>query len=166
MFCGKCGSTIPDGDTFCSVCGAPISVSPDMTSSYPNAQPIQTAPVIMSSQPMPAKRTNGVAIAGFVLGIFAFLFCLVPVVGMVLGIVGLILSIIGISKKKTCSSGGGLAITGLILSIFGVMGLIMMLGINAYSNKAQAATSQSVYESTVDPQVDAVNQEIDKILYG
>ncbi len=163
MFCGKCGSAIPDGNTFCSQCGTPIPNSSDQPLVQSAAQPVQPVPVVMMTQAAPIKRTNGVAIAGFVLGIFATLFCIVPGLGMILGIVGLILSIIGITKKKSCGSGGGLAITGLILSIIGVMGLVMVLGINSYTRKAQAY-SQSAYETTVDPKVDEVNKAIDSVL--
>lgn len=163
MFCGKCGSPIPDGNSFCAQCGTPIPDSSDQPLVKSATQPVQPVPVVMMTQAAPIKRTNGVAIAGFVLGIFATVFCIVPGLGMILGIVGLILSIIGITKKKSCGSGGGLAITGLILSVIGIMGLILALGINSYTRKAQAY-SQSAYETTVDPKVDEVNKAIDSLL--
>lgn len=71
-------------------------------------------------------RKNGVAIAGFVVGlvsIFWNFYC-------VTGIVGLILSIIGMKKSKEIGSGKGLAIAGIICSIVGlVMGVIAIITI-------------------------------------
>ena len=163
MFCGKCGSPIPDGNSFCGKCGAPIADSSDQSVPLQQEQPVQAIPVIMSSQP--AKRTNGAAIAGFILGIISALLCLVPVVGMVLGIVGFVLSIVGISKKGEYS-GGGLAIAGLLLSLVGVMGLIMTLGVNAYIKKSQTAASQSAYKAPVSTSATTmdINKEIDMVL--
>ena len=51
------------------------------------------------------ERTNGFAIAGFVL---SFFFC----------VLGIIFSAIGLSKSKTLNNGKGLAIAGLVISIF------------------------------------------------
>lgn len=46
MYCGKCGSTIPDGNYFCSNCGAPI------------AQNVTQAILITNSQPASATEQN------------------------------------------------------------------------------------------------------------
>ena len=163
MFCGKCGSAIPDGDSFCKKCGAPISDSSELSSFQTVGQPVQPTPVVIMTQPTQNKRANGAAIAGFVLGLLS---CIIPYVGVVLGIIGLILSIVGLVKKNSCHSGGGFAIAGLILSILSFfMASILALGMQAYLKKAQAAASQSSYESsTIDPFVDQVNKEIDEVL--
>lgn len=153
MFCGKCGSPIKDGNSFCSNCGAPISDSLDLSSTQPDAKPTQTVPVVMMTQPVPAKSANGVAIAGFILGLISFILCWVPGLGMILGIVGLVLSIVGSKRKNVCGSGGVLAGLGIVFSIIGTFGLILTLGINTYTRKAQlaesrAAASQASMEST------------------
>lgn len=40
MYCGKCGSPIPNGDSFCSKCGAPISQSGTQTTVNISPQPV------------------------------------------------------------------------------------------------------------------------------
>ena len=153
MFCGKCGSPIKDGNSFCSICGAPIDspVAPTndsapQYSSQPIDHPAQTVPVYMMTQSAPPTKSNGFAIVGLVLGIFAICLCWIPYVGLVLGFAGLVFSIIGISKVSSCRSGRGQAITGLILSIFGLFfGAVLTLGISTYLNKAR----QEAYESSV-----------------
>lgn len=167
MFCGKCGANIPDENTFCSQCGSPIPNVSDLSSVQPDTQTFQPVPVIMMAQPGPVKRTNGAAIAGFVLGIVSVCLCWVPYVGLLLGIVGLIFSIVGISKKNACGSGGGFAITGLILSIIAglFMGSVMTLGMNTYLNKLEAAASQSAYESSVkEAEISRVNSDINSFM--
>ena len=168
MYCNKCGSAIPEDSSFCANCGAPISVSPDLSSAQPNAQPVQTIPIIVSPQSAPVKRTNGVAIAGFVLGIVSVVFCMVPGLGMILGLVGFILSLVGIKNKNGGKKVNGFAIAGTILSFIGMMALILSLGINAYVKKQAAypstQTTRSTTESTIDPSVQAVNSYIDEVL--
>ena len=100
MFCGKCGSSIPDGNSFCGKCGAPISNPSIQTSTQPITQPVQVVPITIEPQSMPVKKTNSAAITGFVFGIVGICLCLVPYVGFVCGLIGLVLSIVGITKKK------------------------------------------------------------------
>ncbi len=141
MFCGKCGSSIPDGNSFCGKCGAPISNPSIQTSTQPITQPVQVVPITIEPQSMPVKKTNSAAITGFVFGIVGICLCLVPYVGFVCGLIGLVLSIVGITKKKECGKGGGLAVTGLLLSIIGAfIGLCMIVGTMAMSkNNAQSS---------------------------
>lgn len=162
MFCGKCGSIIPDGDVFCSICGAPISDAPEQSS----AQPVQPIPVVVVAKPAPAKRANSAAITGFIFGITSFCLCLIPYVGFGLAIVGLALSIVGINKKKDYGRGGGLAITGLLLSIIALfMGICLILGMSSYLQRArEASASQSAYESSVSASISKIAEEIDRAL--
>lgn len=46
MFCESCGSLIPDGHSFCSNCGTPVS--------RPQAQPAQAAPAPVAAAPVAA----------------------------------------------------------------------------------------------------------------
>lgn len=64
------------------------------------------------------NKTNGMAVAGLVLGIVSIVFCWVPFLGVILGVVGLILSVMG---RKQCLPGQtGMATAGLVLAIIGL----------------------------------------------
>ena len=140
MYCGKCGSIIPNGNTFCSKCGSPINDPSAQPLVQPYAQPVQTIPVIMVNQPEPVKKSNSAAVSGLAFGIVALALCWIPYVGVVFSIVGFILSIVGITKIRDCNSGNGSAITGLVLSIIGaILGLFMTLSFGAYINRAKAS---------------------------
>ena len=65
------------------------------------------------------NKTNGMAIAGLVLGIVSLAFCWIAFVGLTAGIVGLILSVMG---RKHCAPGQtGMVTAGLVLSIIGIV---------------------------------------------
>ena len=70
---------------------------------------------------VPAKKTNGLAIAGFVVSLVSLLCC-----GYI-SIVGLILSIVGLNKSKETNSGKGLAIAGIIISAIALVFVIISL---------------------------------------
>ena len=76
-----------------------------------------------------SSRTNGLAIAGFVLSLFSVICC--PV-GPVFGILGLIFCIIALVQinHQPFDGGKGLAIAGIILSVLGflVWGFLMFMG--------------------------------------
>lgn len=157
MFCESCGASIPDGQAFCSNCGAaapaqaapaqaaPVQATPvqpaPAPAPQPMAQPVQ--PVQQYAQPVqqakpvyvqpvvavPAqpRKSSGMAIAGLIMGIFTLIFCWVPVVSWILGLLGLIFSIIGIAKKNGGAKGA--AITGLVLTILGAILGIALYGL-------------------------------------
>lgn len=154
MFCESCGALIPDGQSFCSNCGAaapvqaqaPVTAAPAAAPApapapQPAAQPVQ--PVQQYAQPVqqvqpvyvqpvvavPAqpRKSSGMAIAGLIMGIFTLIFCWVPVVSWILGLLGLIFSIIGIAKKNGGAKGA--AITGLVLTILGAILGIALYGL-------------------------------------
>jgi len=62
------------------------------------------------------------SIAGFVLALISFIFCWVPIAGIVLGIMGIIFSSKSMKSKKR-----GLSIAGLIISIFSLVLAIVIL---------------------------------------
>lgn len=72
------------------------------------------------------QSNNGLAIAGFVVGlvsIFINFYCIT-------GIVGLILSILGLKKSKQTQKGKGIAIAGICCSIVGIIvGIIAIITI-------------------------------------
>lgn len=92
---------------------------------YPSHAQQQGAPVAVEM-----KGNNGLATAGFVLGLLGLLGSWIPVlnfVGIVLAIVGLILAGIGLSRSRKVNAGKGLAIAGLIL---GALAIVIALVIN------------------------------------
>lgn len=86
----------------------------------------QPALTPQSGPPAPptAKSSNGLATAGFVLGVLGFLGAWIPLLNflaILLGIIGAILAAVGLSKVRTAGSGKGLAISGLALSVLAVV---------------------------------------------
>ena len=71
MYCNKCGSYIPSKRTVCSNCGAPV---PD---------PSAPAPAV---EPAPAKRPNGIAVAGLIMGILTVVLCWLPGIPFLTGL--------------------------------------------------------------------------------
>lgn len=138
MYCSSCGSLIKDGQSFCPTCGTPAtqpvqpvqSVPPVQTAPQPAVQPVpQPAVQPAYYQPVPqepyaasevpVKKSKGLAIAGFILGISAVAFCFIIFVNLVSifeGLAGAILSILGLVKKNGKLK--ALAIIGLVLSVF------------------------------------------------
>ena len=148
MFCESCGSSVPDGQAFCSNCGAPVTQAVPQAAP---AQPVYQQPVAQPVQPVyqpvmvqqPVAKSSGMAIAGLIMGIFTVIFCWVPVVGFILGVLGLIFSIAGIAKKNGGAKGA--AIAGLVLTIIGAIVSVIMLaavlatGPSSYMEAAQSA---------------------------
>ncbi|GAB3862660.1 hypothetical protein GCM10028801_28590 [Nocardioides maradonensis] len=96
------------------------------------------------------KGSNGLAVAGFVLGLLGALGSFIPVVNIgaiVLAVVGIILAGIGLARSKAVRAGKGLAIAGIVL---GVLAIIIAIIIDAAVGKAiDDATSNNVDTSTV-----------------
>ena len=86
-----------------------------------------------NTQNLENQPNNGIAIAGFVVGlvsIFVNFYCIT-------GIVGLILSIFGLKKSKQSGKGKGLAIAGIICSIIGIIvGIFAIIAIAALFSNA------------------------------
>lgn len=75
--------------------------------------------------PRGGGKTNGLAIAGLVLGIIGAVVAWIPcfgwILGIILGIIGAALSGIGLAQASKLGSGKGMAVTGLILSIIAIL---------------------------------------------
>ncbi|MCH5147594.1 MAG: zinc-ribbon domain-containing protein [Clostridiales bacterium] len=101
MFCTNCGKEIDDKAVVCVNCGVATGnfVAPGIVNAGLNNE---------------QKKVNGLGVAGFVVGLVSLwlgvIFCIAP-------IVGLILSIFGMINRPKCNSCNGLAIAGLVLSI-------------------------------------------------
>lgn len=86
---------------------------------------------------MEEKQSNGMAIAGMVLGILSIpASCCIALLGVIVGIVGLVLSIMAQKKAK---SGMGLAgiITASIGIAFGVLNMVAGAALMAYFGGAE-----------------------------
>lgn len=101
--------------------------------------------------PPPPPARNGLAIAGFVVALFAILGSFIPVINfgsILLAVIGLILAGIGLAKARTSGSGKGLAITGLIL---GVLTIIIAIAANVGAAKVIDNALDDVTGSSVAP---------------
>jgi len=114
-------------------------------------QPAPTQPGL-SAPSQPANASNGLATAGFVLGLLGLLASWIPllnIVGLILGVLGAILAAVGLAKSKKVGAGKGLALTGLIL---GVLAVIIAVVVNiAFVNAVDEAVKTTVDTSVKAP---------------
>lgn len=82
-----------------------------------------------SQQPPPVRGSNGLATAGFVLGLLGMLLSWIPVIniiGIILGVLGVVLAGVGLAKSKRANAGKGLAIAGIVLGGLAVLFAILV----------------------------------------
>lgn len=102
-FCTNCGTKLDDDVKFCTGCGNAVDGEKKASNKSTNNVTVNVT--------APEKKSNGFAIAGFVISLVSTLLCC----GM-FNILGLIFSIIGLVKAKDYDgSGKGLAIAGIII---------------------------------------------------
>ena len=102
-FCINCGKEMPDGASACPSCGTMVE----------GAVPAGTTVVVNNVQPQ--KKTNGLALAGFIVSLVSTLLCCGS-----FSMISLILSILGVVKAKDYGGNGkGLGIAGIIISAIG-----------------------------------------------
>lgn len=110
----------------------PTKNATNMPPMPPQQQPPMPPQQQQPQPPMPPRQqTNGLAVAGLVLGILAIVGSWVPVLNAIsalLGIVGLILAIVGLAKHRKYGSGKGMAIAGIVLSALAIVVSIAMTG--------------------------------------
>jgi hypothetical protein len=111
-------------------------------------QPTQ-APHAGQHAPVPEKGSNGLATAGFVLGLLGLLSSWIPflnIVGIILGVIGAVLAAVGLAKSKKVNAGKGLAIAGLVLGALAVIiaVLINAVFVSAVDKAVEETTSTSV----------------------
>lgn len=100
--------------------------------------------------PAPAKGSNGLAVAGFVLGLIGLLMSWIPVVnflGILLGGIGLVLAVIGLVQAKKRNAGKGLAIAGIVL---GGLAIIIAIVVNVAVVNAVDSALKDVTDTSVD----------------
>jgi Domain of unknown function (DUF4190)/GYF domain 2 len=108
----------------------PLNTFPEFAAAL---APVQTIPASFPASPMGSgstHKTNGMAIAGFVLGLLSLFCCFI---GPPFSILGLIFSCVGLAQinKQSAQGGKGLAIAGIILAIFGLLlfGFLLLAGL-------------------------------------
>lgn len=99
---------------------APGSTAPGSTALAAVPQPVQ--PVYAAPTVVVHKQSNGLAVAGFVLGLVSVFMPLV--IGFVMAGAGLGLSIGGLARAGRIAAGTGLSVAGLVLSIVGLVLII------------------------------------------
>lgn len=123
-YCRNCGKQLAEGVSYCPYCGTP-------TFDAPPEQPVQPTPPeqpVQPAQPAPPvyqqpRRTNGHAVAGFVLSIVSFASSM-----YFLCFFGVVFGIFGLLNVKRCNSGKGLAIAGVVIgSIISAALLVLSL---------------------------------------
>jgi hypothetical protein len=107
------------------------------------------APHTDQHAPAPQKGSNGLATAGFVLGLLGLLSSWIPflnIVGIILGVIGAVLAAVGLAKSKKVNAGKGLAIAGLVLGALAVIiaVLINAVFVSAVDKAVKETTSTSV----------------------
>ena len=104
-----------------------------------------TLPQPPAQVPTTPARPNGLAVAGFVVGLVSLALCLIPIVNnlvFVTALAGLLLAIAGVVKARQGASHKSLAIAGIILSVLAGIGVI---------------ASQAFYASMLDEVSDALD---------
>jgi hypothetical protein len=81
-------------------------------------------------------QTNGMAVAGLVLGILSIPLCLLNVLDVPIVILGITFSAVAMKRARRGASGAGMALTGLICSIIGALlvALIIAIFVPRYSD--------------------------------
>jgi hypothetical protein len=97
MYCNNCGTQNPDSSTFCGKCGNRLA---------PAQAQVQPCPTVV----VPARKTNGMAIASLVTGIAGFFTGITSILAIIFGAVAL-----NQIKKDPSQDGKGMAIAGIIL---------------------------------------------------
>ena len=111
-FCANCGAELREGSDICLNCGKMINNS---------TTEVNTTTIV-------STKTNGLAVAGFVVSLCSLL---INFAGLV-GATGAILSSVGLAQlKKKNEKGFGLALTGIIVGgfsvIYGIFTLINLI---------------------------------------
>lgn len=116
IHCPACGTEISRYAPSCLKCGHPICPTTPGA-----ASPADHNQTIIIEQP--ARQSNGMGTAGFVLSLIALILSWLPGVGWVVWFLGLLLSFIGMFKSPR-----GLAVTGFIISIIDLIILVALVG--------------------------------------
>ena len=101
----------------------------------------------------PLRRSNGIGIAGFILGLISLTLFWLPIVGQIIALVGLILSFVGVFRKPRV-----MAILGLIFSAITLLIAVLAIfnvadsfsnGIYHYYNYGNNPYDSDPYDSDI-----------------
>ena len=121
-FCPNCGAEVPDGAAACPSCGA-----------MQGGATVPQQQVVVNNPPAQSK-SNGLAIAGFVVSLVSTILCCGS-----LNVISLVLSIVGAVKAKDYDGNGkGLAIAGIVISAIGLVILIIFTFMGYLASFAEA----------------------------
>ena len=137
-FCTNCGTKLEDDVTFCTGCGQKVEGE---AVSEPVNNPGNITVNVNNTGNVSAKKTNGLAIAGFVTSLVSTLLCCGA-----FNLIGLILSIIGLVKAKDYDGNGkGMAIAGIIICVvvmvISIIVSIISISAGTYSDIVNEATN-------------------------
>jgi hypothetical protein len=132
MYCNDCGAQNPDGSSFCSKCGSRL--------------PAQTPAVPPQADAIPARKTDGLAVAAMVLGIASFLppFAICSVPAIVMGAVAM-----NQLKKDPALEGKSMAMAGLICGSIVLFIWICLITLAIVFAVARNPTTSGVSVSTL-----------------
>lgn len=124
-----------------------------------------TAQTPPSPQPGPltpgAKSGNGLATAGFVLGLLGLLGSFIPVlnvVGIVLGVIGAVLAGVGLAKARRSGTGKGLAVSGIVLGVLAlVVGIVVNVAFATAVDDALDVATKPTVEVPAEPSGDTTD---------
>jgi hypothetical protein len=139
MHCDNCGTPNPDGSSFCNKCGGGLGPEGEIAQ-----QPQRTAAHV--------AKTDGLAIAGFVLGIASilppFAICSIPAI---------ILSAVAMNRIKhdPALEGKGLALAGIICGaiVLFLWVCLIIFGMIIFITSASTTSSLSVCTLTLSSQL-------------
>lgn len=126
-FCISCGSELPENAVACPNCGA-----------MQNANQAQPQQVVVNNVPA-QNKSNGLAIAGFVVSLVSTLLCCGS-----FNVISLVLSIVGAVKAKDYGGNGkGMAIAGIIISAIGLIILIILTALGFVADFAESVNNST-----------------------
>ena len=132
-FCRECGKELEQNSKFCKNCGTKIEEEKTEEANTSNENTNESAASnagtnVTYNQTYVTKKSNGMAIAGFVISLVSLLCCGYS------SWLGLIFSIIGlVNANKNEGEGKGLAISGIVISsiLFILIVLLTIFGVMA-----------------------------------
>lgn len=154
MNCPQCNKTVEQGAVFCGNCGQSLTSAP-IAPTYvpaPNVQPLSqqvpppgfqpAVPGYAAATPLQQKQETK-ALLSVIFGSVAIPFCLIPIIGLVIGIAGAVLGTLSRgSAKKTLST------IGLIISCIAILAALGMWAYNLNQKNTEKKRNKSTGEST------------------
>jgi hypothetical protein len=125
----------------------PLGSLPEFSTVFTASTPAPAAPAVYPYATTSGLKTNGFALAGFILGLGACpLFCCC--IGPMCNIIAIVLSIIGLSqinRRPDVYSGKGLAVVGLVLGILGLVFYFVLMALGIAGSFGPGGGTHHVY---------------------